>query len=144
MKTLIFLVFPLFLFFQQESSCQDNKQNAETEEQVEMNDSEEQDMESVEANSSSSFSNCMEEKIQFFKEERSFMQTSKIFTFTSKGEKYYFFDEGMALDAPAYVLNESCDTVCVTGGMRRGPGAGELKECPQEDKDSRKILWEKK
>lgn len=152
MKTLLLIVFPLFLFFQQESSCQKEKQTnqatsvaekqASTDAEQFENIKLEQQDETINKESLS-VSDCMQAKIEFFKKERSFLQTSQIFTFTSKGETFYFFDEGMALDAPAYILNENCDTVCVTGGMRRGQSLEERAKCPKQDEGSRQTIWKK-
>lgn len=139
MKTLFLFVFPLFLFLQEESSCQKEKQTAdtmETEEQV--------DAETELPTASASISDCMQGKIDFFIKNRSQMPMTKIFSYTSEGETYYYFDEGSAVDGPAYVLNEKCDTVCLTGGIRMSPKGGELKPCPTADENSRKTIWEKK
>lgn len=41
-----------------------------------------------------------------------------IYEFEQDGEQYYIFDNGVAFDAIAVVLNEACETVCSYGGFR--------------------------
>ncbi len=41
-----------------------------------------------------------------------------IYEFEQDGEQYYIFDNGVAFDAIAVVLNEDCDSVCSFGGFR--------------------------
>lgn len=93
------------------------------------------EMQELEANTS----DCIKEKIQVFVKNNSSMSMAQVFAFKSKGTTYYMFDEGMALDAPAYVLNNRCDTVCVTGGMRRGPSQ-DTRTCPEEEGE-RIVIW---
>jgi len=84
-------------------------------------------------------SDCINNKIDDFIENGTHLSMSQLFAYSSKGQVYYFFDHGMAVDGPAYVLNEQCDTVCVTGGMRRGNP--QAKPCPEEDGKSRRMIW---
>lgn len=84
---------------------------------------------------------CINEKIEYFKDHIGVkMPMSQIFTIVAEDQEvYYVFDQGMAMDLPAYILNSNCDTVCITGGMRRR--TPEMKECPTESPKSRQIIW---
>ena len=136
MKTLSVLLFPLLILTMQDSSCENTKQNDTTEQTISESAG---TTETQKQNADNG--NCIEERISFFKEERSALHVARIYTYQSKGETYYMFDEGMMVDAPAYVLNAECDTVCITGGVRMLNQ--NLKDCPPEEKDSRKMIWSK-
>lgn len=116
------IIFPILFFSFQESSCSKKNEVMEVE---------------------ASNEDCIEEKIAIFKELHADKSHTGVYSFQNeKEEQFYMFDEGMAYDGPAYVLNEFCDTVCLTGGIRMIPEASDLKDCPGEANDTRKIIWE--
>jgi len=41
-----------------------------------------------------------------------------IYRFQIEDENFYVFDSGVAFDATASVVNESCEQVCIYGGLR--------------------------
>lgn len=99
------------------------------------------DSQVIETANASDMSDCMKEKVEYFITDGRKLSLSSCYSYTSKGETFYMFDHGMAVDGPAYVLNESCDTVCVTGGFRR-INSGEKPACPPEDDyNKRKEIW---
>lgn len=58
-----------------------------------------------------------------------------------KGKYYWVFDNGSAFDAPQYILNAACDTVCM------GASRGNRKPCPADlDFDNQKgvTIWQSK
>ncbi len=86
------------------------------------------------------YSPCIKKKIKAFIGRLSGTSLPiRIIQFTSQGEKFYLFDEGMMVDAPAYVLNAQCDTICIMGGRRMVQP--EESACPPEDNNSRRIIW---
>ena len=61
---------------------------------------------------------CIDEMINEFVQrqmDRSFVGISR---FVLDGETYYVFDSGVAFDATASVVDESCNQVCIFGGLR--------------------------
>jgi len=97
------------------------------------------DSQAIENAKSSGMSDCIQDKIAYFITDGTKLSLAKCYSYTSNGETFYMFDHGMAVDGPGYVLNESCDTVCVAGGMRLNP---DKKPCPREDSSSqRKDIW---
>jgi len=63
-------------------------------------------------------SDCIEERINEFKERHIDRSFTMINTFELGSEKYYVFDSGVAFDATAEVVNADCDVVCTYGGLR--------------------------
>ncbi len=128
MNNLIYGIFCLSFFI---GSCQKNKISSSEDEQQ------------VQQNVESTTPNCISDKIEEFKSTfQSSSAMAQIFSFTSEKQTYYFFDEGMAVDRPAYILNEECDTICKAGGFRRGLTSPE-QNCPPEDEGSRVQIWTK-
>lgn len=87
--------------------------------------------------------NCLAEKMDDFKSRNASRGATSIFTFASNGKTYTVFDEGLAFDAQAYVLNNDCDTVHVYGGMV-APDPNAPKEEPPfkwEDMEKRTQVW---
>lgn len=147
MKAYIYLFIPVLLFVLKDSTCEERREQKIIAEKNKMQEealakrAEENPttkIETIEANY-----DCLKDKIEFFKKERAIMQTSQIYSFKSNDEIYYMFDEGMALDANGYVLTSSCDTICITGGMRRHPDSANMPDCPEEDAGTRKTIFVK-
>lgn len=85
-------------------------------------------------------SNCLEEKITAFAQKYDRKQAVSIFTFESGGESYTVFDNGIAFDAQAYVLNSACDTVYIYGGMMLEPDASDP-PFDMRDMNNRTQIW---
>lgn len=147
MKPYIYLFIPVLFFVLKDSSCQERREQKTIAEKNKMQaevlaqraeEKSDSKIQTIDANY-----DCLKDKISFFKKERAIMQTAQIYSFKSNGEIYYMFDEGMALDANGYVLNSNCDTICITGGMRRHPDSVDLPDCPDEDGGTRKTIFVK-
>jgi len=89
-------------------------------------------------------SNCMANNLEAFKATNGTKGSTSVFTFESGGTTYTVFDNGIAFDAQAYVLNEACDTVHVYGGML--PPGTDVPDPPfkWEDMEKRTQLWPEK
>lgn len=83
---------------------------------------------------------CIEEKIETFKQQNAKTQYTSITTFEEGGKTYHVFDHGIAFDGTAKIMDESCTTVCVYGGNRQGP----REDCHTKFKNlsTAKTLWE--
>lgn len=126
MKTIMMFMIPLFLMLNNES-CTNKEKATATEDQS--------------VTEQSGIDDCISQKIEDFKAKSENLNYSRIYSFTSNGEKVYMFDEGMIVDGAAYVLSENCDTLCLSGGMRMVEP--EKRDCPTEDENSRVMIWEK-
>jgi len=61
---------------------------------------------------------CIDMMITVFQQEHEGRTATGIYTFELDSETFYVFDNGVAFDATASVVNSSCDQVCVYGGLR--------------------------
>ncbi len=98
------------------------------------------DINTIEKIKASEFPECLQGKMEYFIKDGMKLSMAQCYSYISNGQTYYMFDHGMAVDGPGFILNENCDTVCVTGGMRRGNP--DMKPCPkEEDYKARKEIW---
>ncbi len=61
---------------------------------------------------------CVDKKVETFIEENTERGFTCIYTFEPDGKTYFIFDPGIAFDATAEIVDESCNVVCVYGGFR--------------------------
>lgn len=82
---------------------------------------------------------CIEDRIKAFKTQNQGRSFTFIYTFEQKGKQYYIFDNGIAFDAIATVVDEDCTEVCSYGGFR----ANNPNPCDdfQEGINSAKQIW---
>ncbi len=82
---------------------------------------------------------CIEERIDEFTRTNDGRGFTFIYEFTQDGEQYHVFDNGIAFDAIATVVNSSCETVCSYGGFR----ANNPDPCTdfQESINNAKQIW---
>ena len=84
-------------------------------------------------------SKCIESKISAM--QKANQDHTSVTRYKVKGKYYWVFDNGSAFDAPRYVLNVACDTVCM------GPTRGNRKPCPMAldfDNPTAVVLWKSK
>jgi len=61
---------------------------------------------------------CIDEMIENFQILNDGRSFTGIYTFEQDRETFYVFDSGIAFDATASVVDQSCTEVCVFGGLR--------------------------
>ncbi len=67
---------------------------------------------------SDSTPSCIDVMMDEFITQNSERNFTFIYEFEQDGEQLYIFDNGVAFDAIAVVVNEDCETVCSYGGFR--------------------------
>ena len=63
-------------------------------------------------------SDCIEDMKQEFISQNEGVGFTGIYTFEFEGESFYIFDDGVAFDAVATVLDKECNLICSFGGFR--------------------------
>ena len=61
---------------------------------------------------------CIEDRIQEFSSQNEGINFTGIYQFIQDGETFYIFDDGVAFDAVAEVVDADCNLVCAFGGFR--------------------------
>ena len=60
---------------------------------------------------------CIDAKVNKFKTESRITGFSSVTEYELNNKCYYEFDYGRAADAPAYILDSQCDTICILGNF---------------------------
>ena len=61
---------------------------------------------------------CIDDRIDEFTSQNAQQSFTFIYEFEQDGNQYYIFDNGIAFDAIAEVLDENCQLICTYGGFR--------------------------
>ncbi len=64
-----------------------------------------------------SLSTCIDAKVNKFKTESRLTGFSSVTEYKLNNKCYYEFDYGKAADWSAYILDNQCDTICVSNGL---------------------------
>lgn len=92
--------------------------------------------------SCSETSECIDDRIATFEEDNNERSFTFIYTFKQDGKTYYIFDNGIAFDATAEVVDKDCNVVCVYGGFRPAVPNNSC-EAFQESINNAEQIWPK-